>query len=556
MLFTILPPGRVPQADFQTRFALQQDHWNDFSFQTLYHLYFKNDLNSRSPTLLGSVKILKRGQTAADPILLKDPFDTLGPDFCSVGTSLDYYQRLNRLEQSDRDQIVLALHDVAAQPGLIPKFSSEEGWKVSLFRDNSEWSDFLSDATALLQGKYDSLPDLAETFTFTPANGTSEIAFNFASPRPRFYPGPYRLVGPSKKEVLLPQRVFVLVGRNGSGKSTLLSRIAHIAFASPQERAESEMKALGVFSPSTIGFMRVITISYSAFDSFTVPGTREKDLAQITSDLDSGEGRFVFCGLRDIASEGRDDLANIGDRADDAGSQRRVSYSDRRGTTKLKSIQQLSEEFVHLIRRIKRDGKQQLFDAALDVLLSDPSFAELWEIRQDALSEDLAATTFLAWSTGHKIALHVIASLVANATRKSLVLFDEPEMHLHPPMAAALMHAVRLVLEEVNAFCIVATHSPVICQETLAQHVRVIRRSGDQIDVRPPKLETFGENVGVLTYDTFGLTAAATDFHKTLDFLVESINSLDEIDKLFSLGLSAQARGYVLARMATKESKQ
>jgi predicted ATP-dependent endonuclease of OLD family len=135
-------------------------------------------------------------------------------------------------------------------------------------------------------------------------------------------------------------------------------------------------------------------------------------------------------------------------------------------------------------------------------------------------------------------------------------LFDEPEMHLHPPLAAALMHAVRLILEESNAVCIVATHSPVILQETMAQHVRVVQRVGEDLQVKQPKLETFGENIGILTYDTFGLTASTSDFHLVLDHLAGQLSSVEEINEIFSPGLSSQARSYVLARLAEKGKKQ
>jgi hypothetical protein len=225
-------------------------------------------------------------------------------------------------------------------------------------------------------------------------------------------------------------------------------------------------------------------------------------------------------------------------------------------TTKLKSIDQLTDEFVSLMQRIHSTGRWDLFRAALEPLLADPSFSEMAGQEVEAFISDNARETFLAWSTGHKIALHVVASLVANATGKALVLFDEPEMHLHPPLVAALMHSIRLVLEEVNAFCVVSTHSPVVLQETLARHVRVIQREGDALEIRVPKLETFGENVGVLTYDTFGLTASATDFHRAFDFLIEGGNSFEEIDSLFTPGLSGQARAYVMSRMASRGGSQ
>ena len=97
-----------------------------------------------------------------------------------------------------------------------------------------------------------------------------------------------------------------------------------------------------------------------------------------------------------------------------------------------------------------------------------------------------------------------------------------------------------------------STHSPVVLQETLTQHVHIIRRIGDECNVFRPTRETFGENVGALTYDAFGLTAASTDFHEGLDALVESIGDVEKIDELFTPGLSAQARSYVVSSLSRR----
>jgi hypothetical protein len=82
--------------------------------------------------------------------------------------------------------------------------------------------------------------------------------------------------------------------------------------------------------------------------------------------------------------------------------------------------------------------------------------------------------------------------------------------------------------------------------------VRIVRRSGDIFDILAPAMETFGENVGTLTYDAFGLTAASTDYHKILDLLIAGFSTLDEINALFTPGLSGQALAYVMAGLARK----
>ena len=543
MIVSIFSPRRGGVGPFEGTFALQQDNWNDYNFRTLYHLYYREKDTSSSPTMIGSVKILRRGQTSADGIQITTPFDRLGANFCSVGTSLDYYQRLNEISPYDREDILSALRDVVAHSELQAEFHEEEGWLTSLFRDNPDPAAFLADAAAIHSSNYSAIPDLHFDLIFHPTNWTAPLKLRFDSPEPTLFFG---------DEVHLPRRIIVVIGRNGSGKSTLLSRIARVAFASPSDRSRPEIRAIGAFEPPSVGFLRIIAISYSAFDNFIVPGLYESELRQIAADIEKGSGRYIYAGLRDIVAEVRDDLDAVSTRPAPIDQRALLNAEDRRTTTKLKSLVQLAEEFNRLVEQIAANGDGALFDAALQPLLDDSSFVDLESRNRIELFRSNPRDAFLDWSTGHKIALHVVASLVAHATRKSLVLFDEPEMHLHPPLTAALMHAVRIVLEEKNALAILATHSPVILQETLARHVRIVRRTGDRFEILTPAMETFGENVGVLTYDTFGLTAASTDFHQILDRLVDGFSTVEEINELFTPRLSAQALAYVRAGLARK----
>ncbi|OAE42039.1 hypothetical protein A7J57_01350 [Agrobacterium tumefaciens] len=264
----------------------------------------------------------------------------------------------------------------------------------------------------------------------------------------------------------------------------------------------------------------------------------------MATDVTKGEGRFIYCGLRDIAAEAKHDYDTAADGIT-------TRHGDRRSTTMLKSLDQLADEFERLIVNVgASERKINLLSAAMEALVADPSFTGL-EL-EGALDPLKAREIFLGWSTGHKIVMHVVLSLVAHVSRNSLVLFDEPETHLHPPLTAALMHSVRLILTEVNACCVVSTHSPVVLQETLARHVRFVERMGDRVEIKSAVRETFGENVGILTYDAFGLTAASTDFHEALDLLVRSDEDITEIEKLFTNGLSSQARAYVLSEIAAK----
>jgi predicted ATP-binding protein involved in virulence len=153
---------------------------------------------------------------------------------------------------------------------------------------------------------------------------------------------------------------------------------------------------------------------------------------------------------------------------------------------------------------------------------------------------------FAALSAGHKIVLNIVVQLCAFMQPRSLVLFDEPELHLHPPLVAALLRAVGVTLERYNSFAIVATHSPVVVQEVPSANVTVLTRYFDELQVEQPQSETFAENVGLLTRRIFSLDSSATDYEGILRRLVEK-RTLDEIEALFPNGLSSQGRAIVLS---------
>ena len=145
--------------------------------------------------------------------------------------------------------------------------------------------------------------------------------------------------------------------------------------------------------------------------------------------------------------------------------------------------------------------------------------------------------------------------LVANLEQNSLVLIDEPETHLHPPLLSAMMHALREILEEYKSSAVVASHSPVVVQETMARHVHVVRREGDITKVHAVRTETFGESIGLITALVFGMESNATDFHSVLDGLIDKYKNIESIEALFKDNeMSFQARAYVLSRLA-KSSK-
>ena len=149
-------------------------------------------------------------------------------------------------------------------------------------------------------------------------------------------------------------------------------------------------------------------------------------------------------------------------------------------------------------------------------------------------------------------------TLIETVDEKTLVLIDEPESHLHPPLLSAFTRALSDLLTARNAVAIIATHSPVVLQEVPKSCVSIINRSGETATVDRPDAETFAENVGVLTRHVFGLEVSKSGFHELLAADVRTGASYEQIrgDYAGQIGTEGQAllRSMTIARDKQWES--
>ncbi|MBR7630297.1 AAA family ATPase [Aeromonas popoffii] len=544
----ISPNSNPPKNDrSDVTFYLRQDNWNDHSYQTQYHLFLSSRYTDDGEILsIGDVKILKKGQTKADGLQLTvGEFESLSDDFCSVGQSLDFYERLANINSDLRHYILSSLRDVVIFKEFKSGFEDEEGWKISLMRDIGSDDDIFLLSPIIISREYQKIPSIDLKFQFNTVGLESPIEFDFDSP------------AYSYKEKL-PSRMIVLVGRNGSGKSTLLSKISRIAFSSGSDRKDAVLSRVGSFEPSGLGFPKVVNISYSAFDSFQIPGIYIHEKEQILRDLSKHQGRYIFCGIRDICKELEQSREVIS--YDDRG---RLSEADilrdREEFTHLKSVDRLSVEVKELLEIINKNKKGELLLGAFSILSKESSFKAIYTSVSGGDSTADIVKIFMTLSTGHKFVIHSIVNIVAHTEKRSLILFDEPETHLHPPLLAVLMSEIRYVLGKVDAFSIIATHSPVVVQETLSKHVHIIRRSGESTKVISPDIQTYGESIASITSFVFGLSSDITDFHYEIDKVINNIKLsfikksdkeiMNDIEKLFSGKTSVQARAYIMSKL-------
>lgn len=297
----------------------------------------------------------------------------------------------------------------------------------------------------------------------------------------------------------LPQRIIALIGKNGAGKTQLLTSL-------PLEIAKDNSQALLPHRPI---YSKIIAVSYSTFDNFELP--------KKTSDFN-----YVYCGLRD-------EQGNVRTKKD----QLHKFHKTWKKIDKLKRLDKWKKVISNFL-------EIELIDLFIKNSPEDPQ-----KLYFDKVGFSQARNSL---SSGQSIVLFVISEIVANIRLDSLLLFDEPETHLHPNAISQLMNGIAELVSEFESYCIIATHSPIIIQEMFSRDVLVISREENVPSVKNIGIESFGENLSVITEEVFGNRTIPKFYETTIKRLVKRFKTYDrvlEIMKNGNLPLSLNVRLYL-----------
>ena len=116
-------------------------------------------------------------------------------------------------------------------------------------------------------------------------------------------------------------------------------------------------------------------------------------------------------------------------------------------------------------------------------------------------------------SSGQATILLYLTKLVFCVNQGSLVIFDEPETFMHPPMIKSFIRAVSEIVNKVGAFCLVATHSPVVIQEI--PHCNVYKLNSNH-NISSIIYKTYGQNLDTLYKNIYGVELQNTGYNSLL----------------------------------------
>jgi len=459
---------------------LRVDNWNDFSYRTLYEIILFDENGIKHD--LGYVKIASFGQTTETRIELEEEFEQLDDRYFSLGQSSEYYAIIQALNPELKKLLLSGLKDIVLDEKLQVSALKEDVTKTSLLRDTT---------LVTIQGQYKRI--LNGEALLTPYN------FSYKTLETVTEAG-YELSFDIKPKSNPPTNIHVLIGRNGVGKTHLLNNMVK-SFLNVASFGNF-VRPLNPFGNSSDFFSRVVSVSYSAFDPFVPYEERTYP-------------NYSYIGLKRVKKK-----------------------------TTLKGETRLAVEFFCSIKHCFSVGKKEKWIKAVRSLESDPLFAEIniTQLIDNSLDRNKTVKLFKRLSSGHSIVLLTITKLVEKIEEKTLVLLDEPEAHLHPPLQSAFIRVLSDLLINRNAVAIIATHSPVIAQEVPKSCIWKLSRFGHEAKAERFESETFGETIGKLTREVFGLEVNGSGFYKLLSDDVNSGKTYEQISQKYNEQLGFEAK--------------
>lgn len=517
MFFTHVPRSRWRTVAGQNQVFLIYDNWDDYGYKTSFDVTFFDNEGTRID--LGLVKIMQR-EMQGNVQLPDEGFVHLDATYCSLGQEQNYYETLASLGNDRASAILVGLRDCVFNTDIYEEFAEEPAMKASLMRSVSERMILYTFAGAL-RGQVPLTP-----FRFTYRMISDEEGSQ--SPTLEFSVVPHSLP---------PTNIHAIIGRNGVGKTRMLWDMAAVLCSHESGRGgirfENELPD-PFFGNDAVDagerFSRLVTVAFSAFDRFQAP----KEGSTTEGDL-----HYSYVGLKKKVGETE-------------------SPEEEQGGWITKSDEDLLAEFANSLANCVNEPRLQRWKDAVILLEADPGFRDLELLRFENLDQggrlSRSHELFSKLSSGHKVVLLIVTRLVELVDERTLVLIDEPESHLHPPLLSSLIRVLSMLLTRRNGAAIVATHSPVVLQEAPSSCVWMLRRSGDIVVADRPSVETFGENVGILTREVFGLEVTQSGFHKMVsDIVEEESGRYERVVQRFGGRLGSEARAIALALSRSRE---
>lgn len=483
-----LSPGRV---------YLRENDWDDFGYRTTFFLSVRDQESGRSVEV-GTVKIADLsvedipGLNRKIHTSLPRSFRVLDSNFVLLAQDSDVYERAAQaLGQGPTRVLFERLNDLALSPDRLEQLANQQGPVASSLLRTVSISTVREQYRRLLSGlRAKSSFSVTYHPRYGPSGEENQLHFNAVA------------------DSDVPTNVHAIIGGNGAGKTTTLRSIESGLLESGGVTTSNSTVQLS----DSGRFGGILSVRFNAFDkpimrsgtSYARPRVRRIHLTLGAPPL-----------IETLADP--DPSLPTGD----------LSTSDGQ-----------EQFFEATLAACLLDREDRLLRAMSLLARADP-LLDAWGV---STKDGLHTLQFGSLSSGHKILLLTIVSLVLYCEERTLILVDEPESHLHPPLLSAFTRALSELVTERNGLALIATHSPIVLQEVPRQCAWIIRRSTSGTRISHPSIETFGENVDALTREVFGLEARESGYFTILIKLAEKYGTFEGALEATGDALSIEAQ--------------
>lgn len=468
--------------------APSADGWNDFGERIRIDIVIQprgeTKFRDKRLELIGFFSFLEAQGENSDTVPLRELIDknqdtrlpaSEVPTFFTMLPEISSYRRVVGLLGPEEGRLALcAINDIveaedkpANKPWL--RIARENRLFLTAFLRYSEPYFTWKNAAPILRGvDYEELDRMSDglriRFQLAGRSNEHDLKFRF-----------------SHTKSVLPQRFAVVIGKNGVGKSQTLAQIVNAALLGREKLTDLEGERPLI--------SRVLCFYPSAATSSVFPQDRRKRARvwyrrfamvsgrsrQTTSDLILQLAR----SLESIGGQSRYDIFL-----------KAITAID--GYLELALRVKSGEGEPISVHKLNQGGEQRRIERYSSI-----------NVRVEPVREINGATYPL--SSGELSFLRFAALAALYIENGTLLLFDEPETHLHPNFINQFVALLDGLLEQTGSAAIIATHSVYFVREVLEDQVVVLRTDTNRnVTAETPTLKTFGADVGAISYFVFG----------------------------------------------------
>lgn len=443
--------------EFPSCVLVHNDGWNDYSSWTWFSVFYYE--KDEEPIYLGDIKLMHSYEADTYKVIGSCFDEPLDDNFCSLGLQTCYYYNLVK-EITDRDvreEILRFLRDCTFDKRIYEKYRDHPRFKESLIRDMS--SQEALEAAEFILNSDD--PDTAFSFTYEyhPDYDTSKMT-NWEVSFLQRKPSYLRTVG--------------IIGENGVGKTMLLTNFVK--------------DLLKQSSPSTISnplhFQSCVAICSSDRDGLLKMSSENKT-------------RYISCCLRQKSDETYISMHD--------------AINEIMGRPMLYARPVVCMYYDTLKEHIQNGIINNLFD----IDSSDET-----NVKTQLNKEKLKQLVEIL-SSGQLQMFELITYLYAHIHLSSLIIFDEPEVHMHPSLIMDFMPLLNKLLKEFKSFSMVCTHSPLVIRELVQKNVyRMSVNDNMDPSITRVAFRTFGEDISVLYRNIFDYDESKSYYRQVVRTLI------------------------------------